>query len=96
MRRIEIPEDHETLDFAAAKRAADATAAEVLKDAICLSWVDTVSGRESPAHASECHGDCEIPGAVEYAMNRGAELEIVAGGGRFIFCYRGLGEFADC
>ena len=80
--------------FTVAKRVADAAAASVLADPICLAWVDAVSGRESPAHASECHGTCEIPGAVEYARNRGAELEVGVGGGRYIFCYRSPGEFA--
>lgn len=81
-------------DFSAAKRVADAAAAELLAEPICLAWVDAESHRESPAHTSECHGDCEIPGAVEYARNRGAELEVVVGGGRYIFCYRSPGEFA--
>jgi hypothetical protein len=81
--------------FAEAKRIADETAAGHLADPICLAWVDVDGGRESPAHASECHGDCEIPGAVEYARNRGAELEVVVDGGRYLFCYRSPGEFAD-
>jgi len=81
-------------DFSAAKRVADAAAAELLAEPICLAWVDAESHRESPAHTSECHGDCEIPGAVEYARSRGAELEVVVGGGRYIFCYRSPGEFA--
>ena len=80
--------------FTVAKRVADAAAASLLAEPICLAWVDAESGRESPAHASECHGSCEIPGAVEYARNRGAELEVVVGGGRYIFCYRSPGEFA--
>jgi hypothetical protein len=80
--------------FTAAKGLADAAAASLLADPICLAWVDSESRRESPAHASECHGDCEIPGAVEYARNRGAELEVVVDGGRYIFCYRSPGEFA--
>jgi len=82
-------------DFSAAKRVADEAAAARLADPICLAWVDVDGGRESPAHASECHGDCEIPGAVEYARNRGAELEVVVDGGRYLFSYRSPGEFAD-
>ena len=91
--RIDLALDADN-GFTAAKRVADAAAASVLADPICLAWVDAVSGRESPAHASECHGTCEIPGAVEYARNRGAELEVGVGGGRYIFCYRSPGEFA--
>lgn len=81
--------------FVEAKRRADLAAASELSEPICLAWADTVAGLESPAHASECHGDCETPGAVEYARNRGAELEVVVGNGRYIFCYRSPGEFAD-
>jgi hypothetical protein len=92
IRRLAIELGDET--FAEAKRLADLAAASALSDPICLAWVDTEAGLESPAHASECHGDCEIPGAVEYARNRGAELEVVVGDGRYIFCYRSPGEFA--
>lgn len=83
------------LDFAAAKALADAAAAERLNGPICLSWYDRANDRESPAHASECHGDCEMPGYVEYAVTRGAELKIVIDDGAYVFCYRPLGEFAD-
>ena len=83
------------LGFAAAKALADAAAAERLAGPICLSWYDRAKDRESPAHASECHGDCEMPGYVEYAVTRGAELKIVIDDGAYVFCYRPLGEFAD-
>lgn len=83
------------LDFAAAKALADAAAARRLDGPICLSWYDRANDRESPAHASECHGDCEIPGWVEYAVTRGAELKIVIDDGAYVFCYRPLGEFAN-
>lgn len=93
IRRLEL--ELADCDLNAAKRAADAAASSLLVDPICLAWVDLATGRESPAHASECHGDCEIPGAVEYARNRGAELEVVVDGGRYLFSYRSPGEFAD-
>jgi len=81
--------------FATAKRLADATAGRLLDDPICLSWYDRTADRESPAHASECHGDCEMPGYVEYAVTRGAELKIVIDDGAYVFCYRPIGEFAE-
>ena len=62
---------------------------------MCLSWYDKAEDRESPGHASECHGTCEIPGYVEYAQNRGAELSVEFGDGDYVFCYRPLGEFAE-
>jgi hypothetical protein len=90
-----ITTDDAELDFATAKRLADAAAARALDGPICLSWYDRAADRESPAHASECHGDCEMPGYVEYAVTRGAELRIVVDGGSFVFCYRPAGEFAE-
>lgn len=80
--------------FAAAKRAADAAAAAELGECTCMAFFDRLTGRESPAHASECHGDCEVPGYEEYAVNRGATLKVVVNRGDCIFIYRSLGEFA--
>jgi len=89
-----IATDDPELGFAAAKRLADEEAGRHLDEPICLSWYDRAADRESPAHASECHGDCEMPGYVEYAITRGAELKVVVGDGDFVFCYRPLGEFS--
>jgi hypothetical protein len=93
--RTELIDDVEPdLDFMAAKALADTAAAVALSEPICLAWYDRANDRESPAHASECHGDCEMPGYVEYAVTRGAELKVVVGDGAYVFCYRPLGEFA--
>ncbi|HSL18713.1 MAG TPA: AF1514 family protein [Methylomirabilota bacterium] len=91
----DITTDAADLDFAAAKRLADELAAQALDGPICLAWHDRGADRESPAHASECHGDCEVPGYVEYAVTRGATLKVVVNGGAFVFCYRPIGEYAD-
>jgi hypothetical protein len=93
MRTIQLATDG-AADFRAAKRAADDLARRELADPVCLSWHNAEAGRESPAHVSECHTDCEIPGSVEYAANRGGELAVVVDDGRFTFCYRSIGEFA--
>ena len=90
-----IVTDDPDLGFAAAKRLADETAERLLDEPICMAWYDRAADRESPAHASECHGDCEMPGYVEYAVTRGAELKIVIDDGAFVFCYRPIGEFAE-
>lgn len=95
MDRIEIAAPTLDLDFARAKAAADAVARALIGGHDCMSWYDRAADRESPAHASECHGSCEVPGYVEYAMNRGATLRVDVDGGAFVFCYRPLGEFAD-
>ncbi len=95
LRKISIQDVASPIDFKGAKTLADKRAAIELSEPICLSWYDRAADRESPAHASECHGDCEMPGYVEYAVTRGAEIEIVVGDGAYVFCYRPLGEFAD-
>lgn len=96
LRVIRIDSPAGDLGFGAAKCLADEVAACELAEPVCLAWYDRARDRESPAHASECHGDCEMPGYVEYALTRGAELEVVVGDGAYVFCYRPLGEFADC
>jgi hypothetical protein len=83
-------------DFDRAKRAADALARALLDECVCMSWYDRLLDREAPAHVGECHGDsCDVPGYVDYARSRGAELAVDVGGGDYVFCYRSLGEFAD-
>ena len=82
------------LGLAAAKVLADREAGARLTEPICLSWYDRARDRESPAHVSECHGDCELPGSVEYAMSRGATLMVVVGDRDYLFCYRDAGEFS--
>jgi hypothetical protein len=83
-------------DFNRAKRAADAVARALLGECVCMSWYDRARDREAPANVSECHDDsCDVPGYVDYAVSRGAELKVDVGGGEFVFCYRPLGEFAD-
>ncbi len=92
MRSIAVQTDA-PLDFGVAKRFADALAKACLGECTCLSWFDRAEGRESPAHASECHGTCEVPGYVEYAAHRGAEVKVVVNSGEYVFCFRPLGEF---
>ena len=95
LRTVHIEEVAADIGFEGAKALADELAAGELDEPVCLAWYDRAHDRESPAHASECHGDCEMPGYVEYAVTRGAELEVVVGAGAYVFCYRPLGEFAD-
>lgn len=95
MQTILIDPGTSATDFYRAKQVADRCAEELLGPSTCLSWYNRAKDRESPAHASDCHGSCDVPGYVEYAQNRDAELKIVVGRGDFVFCYRPLGEFAD-
>ena len=87
--------DEVTLEFHEAKQAADALADATLGVNTCMSWYDRDRDQESPAHAGDCHEDgCEMPGYLEYAVTRGATLQVDVGEGAFVFCYRPLGEFA--
>ena len=96
MNRIRVTAEGIELDFDRAKGAADALARALLGESVCMSWYDRVLDREAPAHVSECHDDsCDVPGYVDYAQSRGAELMIDVADGTFVFCYRPLGEFAD-
>jgi len=83
------------LGFAAAKHLADELAGRLLDEPVCLSWYDRTADRECPAHANECLHDSGVPGYIEYAASRGAELKVVVDGGAFVFCYRPVGEFAE-
>jgi hypothetical protein len=93
MRRLAITAAEWGLDYAGAKRVADGVAAALLEEATCLSWYDQERDYESPAGATECHDGCPIPGYIDYAANRGAELLVEVDGGRFVFCYRSTAEF---
>ena len=81
-------------DFDTAIRRASAVADELLGDNMLLSWYDRERDLESPAHASECHESCPVRGFWDYALNRGGALAVDFDGGRFVFCFRPLGEFA--
>lgn len=85
--------DEGELDLVTAKRLADREADARLGPSTCLAWFDATTGRESPAHASECDGDCELPGWMEYAATRGASLRVDVLPGPFSFCYRSVAEF---
>lgn len=95
MKRIEVISQKPDLDQTTARAIADATVRSHVEDAILLSWYDRDNDFESPAHASECHDACDEPGYLEYARSRGAAVRVDVDGGRFVFCYRPLGEFAD-
>ena len=94
LRVLRIDREGVSLDYSSARRLADAVAGALVAEPVCLSWCDRALGQESPAHASDCHGDCEVPGYEEYALSRGAELKVVVNDGAAVFLYRPLGEFA--
>jgi hypothetical protein len=94
MRTFRLETGESRVDFEQARRLAGALADSVLGESVCLSWSDRKAGRESPSHASDCHGSCETPGYVEYALTRGASLRVILDGGAFDFLFRPLGEFA--
>jgi len=80
------------VDFAEAIKLAQATADEFIGSNMLLSWYDRERDLESPAHVSECHEGCPIRGFWDYALNRGGTLAVDFDGGRFVFCFRPIGE----
>lgn len=95
MRSLEVTSQDPQLAQSGARILADEVANREVEEPILLSWYDRDRDFESPAHASECHDACDEPGYLEYAKSRGAVLRVEIDGGRFVFCYRDLGEFAD-
>ena len=96
MKTVAVSSNDIEIDFYHAKAIAEATASTLLGEATCLSWFDREKNQEAPAHVSECHdASCEIPGYIDYASSRGAELKVDVGGGDFVFCYRSVGEFTE-
>ncbi|OGS97166.1 MAG: hypothetical protein A3H31_09060 [Gallionellales bacterium RIFCSPLOWO2_02_FULL_57_47] len=81
-------------DFDAALKRASAVADGQLGENMLLSWYDRERDLESPAHASECHVGCPTRGYWDYALNRGGALAVDFDDGRFVFCFRPLGDFA--
>ena len=94
MKTVTISANETNVTLEQAMSVASAVSEVLLGESTCLSWYDKADDRESPAHTSECHEACAIPGYVDYAMNRGAELKVVIGDGDYVFLHRPLGEFA--
>lgn len=94
MKTLHLNADELALNFDACHRLANILADHVLGGAMLLSFFDRERDLESPAGVSECHRDCPIPGWQEYAETRGGELMVNFSQGRYVFCFRPLGEFA--
>ena len=94
MKTVFLNEENQELSFSQAKILANDTADSQLEEPVMLSWYDQVRDMESPSGVSECHQDCDIPGCVEYAQSRGGALIVNIANGKYLFCYRELGEFA--
>ena len=75
-------------DHLAAMQLAKAEAQARLGECMLLSWYDRDRDFEAPQHVSECHQDSAVPGYVDYAVHRGAQLLIDIESGRFVFFYR--------
>ncbi len=93
MRALHIDNPDSLIDFDAAMKLAQATAANELGDNMLLSWYDRERDLESPRGASECHEGCAVKGYWDYALNRGGALAVNFDQGRFVFCFQPLGKF---
>ncbi len=94
MKTLHLDADELGLDFNACLKLAEAAAEHLLGEAMLLSFWDRERNLESPAGVSECHQGCAVPGWVDYAANRGGTLMVDFGRGRFVFCFRPLGDLA--
>ncbi|UCH54375.1 MAG: AF1514 family protein [Pseudomonadota bacterium] len=74
-------------DYLAAMQLADTEATTRLGEHMLLSWYDRDRDFESPQHVSECHHASAVPGYVDYALHRGANLMVDVDNGRFVFFY---------
>ncbi len=95
MKTIQIKSSDNDWDFYRSKKMSDALAGALLGENVCMSWYDKAEDRESPAHVSECHTDCDIPGYIDYAESRGAQVKVDVNDGTFVFCYRSVEEFVS-
>jgi hypothetical protein len=94
MKTLHISSPDLGLDFNRSMKLAAATASNLMGESMLLSWYDRERNYESPAHVSECHSHCATPGYIDFAANHGGELVVDFEQGRFVFCFRPLGEFA--
>lgn len=77
-------------DYREAMQLAEVVAGERLVDYMLLSWYDRDRNFESPQHVDECHQESAVPGYVDYALYRGANLKVDVEQGRFVFYYLSL------
>ena len=94
MKTIAINSELE-LDFPTASNMAQTIVETIQGGSSCLSWYDKIRDHENPAHVSECHDACEIPGYLDYASNRGAEIKVDFNNGTFVFCFRSTADFDE-
>lgn len=87
MKTLHIDATELGLDFDASLNLAKTIADNLLEETMLLSWYDRERNLESPAHVSECHENCPVPGWWDYAANRGGTLAVNFSQGRFIFCF---------
>lgn len=88
--QIHLNPEPPVADYLEAMTLANREAELRLGEHMLLSWYDRDRDFESPQHASECHLASSIPGYVDYALHRGANLRIDFQEGRFVFFYLAL------
>ncbi len=74
-------------DYQEAMELAKEVAAGRFEDWMLVSWYDRDRDVESPAHATECAGDCAKTGYIDYALSHGATLRVDVEDGRFVFFF---------
>lgn len=74
-------------DYQQAMALAKAEAEKRLGEYMLMSWYDRDRDYESPPNTTECAGDCEKIGYIQYAVSHGATLKVDIEDGRFIFFF---------
>ncbi len=82
--RVDVSVEDRTLDFSAARAAAQDAALTRASEPLLLAWLDAASGRFSPNVT--CCGE-DKPTWLVYAESRGGDLSISVNDGRFVFVF---------
>ena len=84
---ISLAPENPISDYQEAMALAKTAAEKRLDDSMLISWYDRDRDFESPAHTTECPGDCPKNGYIHYGLNHGATLKGDITGRRFAFFF---------
>lgn len=74
-------------DYREAMALAKIEAEKRLGEYMLMSWYDRDRDYESPPNTTECAGECEKNGYIQYAVSHGATLKVDIEDGRFVFYF---------
>jgi hypothetical protein len=80
---LQLTLDEPEVNFATARHAAEALAAERIAEPFLIAWYDGKKGEEHPA-VPECQ---HKPGWLSYAEGHGGQLRVDVNGGEYCFVF---------